>query len=153
MKYSFLTEFLRPSFGTYGDPVNVIVQGGGGSNTQVVNNVQPTLSDIDRSIAGAAIGGAGGALISKAFLRNVKDIKELITQTDTPEECIEVLKGYAGGITPIALVARKCIKYCQLTPETYKSRCLKLLNTYYATMLTTGTLGGSTGGLFGGLLT
>lgn len=112
-----------------------------------------TLSNKDRALVGSAIGGTLGAGISKVMLSNVKDIKEFVLSTENAEQCINGLLAYQDSNTPIALIAKKCIKYCKYSPGNYKQRCLKLLNNYYALGMTGGTLGGTVGGgSFGYLL-
>ena len=115
---------------------------------EIYNKVSNSTND--KSITMAGLGGAAGAVVSHALLKNVKEIKEFIIGTENAEECIKGLEGYVSGLTPIAFVARKCIKYCKTNPETYKAKCLKCLNNYYALMFTGGTAAGITGGAIGG---
>ena len=111
-----------------------------------------TIDDYTRGVLGGAVGTGAGAIISKALLKNVSDIKEFISNTESPEECIKGLIGYADGVTPIALIASRCISKCRKYPENYKQRCLKLLNNYLALGTTAGTLGGAVAGYSGGYL-
>jgi hypothetical protein len=99
----------------------------------------------DRSamIAGGALGGVTGNFLSKTLLKNVSDLKKLIANTKDAKECIEILGGYDGDSTPIAYVADKCITLCNRHPQTYKGKCLKLLNNYNALGTIIGTAGGT----------
>lgn len=104
------------------------------------------------TLAGAAIGGAGGNVISKALLKNVEDIKQFIVGTNDAKECITGLIGYADGATPIAMVVKKCINVCEKFPNNYKQKCLKILSNYNGLMSTIGTVGGAAAGGLGGWL-
>lgn len=101
------------------------------------------LTDRSAMVAGGALGGVAGNFLSKTLLKNVPDLKKLIASTNNAKECIEILKGYDSGSTPIATISDKCIIICHKYPESYKGRCLKLLNNYNALGTIIGTAGGT----------
>lgn len=101
-------------------------------------------------VAGGVLGGVAGNFLSKTLLKNVSELKELIANTKDAKECIDILRGYASGVTPIASVADKCITICNKYPQIYKGKCLKILNNYNALGTIIGTAGGTVlGGALG----
>lgn len=142
----YLAKPIRIDTSPY-NPINVNGTVGvhGRVNSNVHGSVDSNIDLTDRSamIVGGALGGVAGNFLSRTLLKNVSDLKKLIASTNNAKECIDILQGYDGSSTPISYIADKCISICNKYPQSYKGKCLKLLNNYNALGTIIGTAGGT----------